>query len=63
MSLFTDPTFQTMIPQTSHNPHMGTTDPMSIWEEVERPNPANRPETPSGKQQPPTSPPKPEKKG
>lgn len=55
MSLFTDPALETLIP------HAGTTDPMSIWEEVERPANGNRPETPSGKSQPPV-PPKPEKK-
>lgn len=56
MSLSRDPSSETRIP------HAGTTDPMSIWEEVERPsNGSSQPENQGGKQQLPT-PPKPEKK-
>ena len=60
MSLFTDPALESLIPHAGTT-DASTTDPMSIWEEVEKPQP-KRPEN-SGSKQPPTTPPKPDKKG
>lgn len=55
MSLFTDPKLEALIP------HSGTTDPMSIWEEVEKPVQPKAPQS-SDRKAPPAMPPKPEKK-